>query len=218
MDPITTAKAMLADMRALACDSASATCMEVIDYFQQKGQPNSYKINEGVDLDLFKPLKMKKTHDVLFVGSPTPERHAHLDYLTSNGINVKVFGSGWHGKFGVLHPIYNAGLVAEINQSKIVLNVSRTDSYSDRVTLSMASGAFVITSDNNEIHRDFIAGKHLETFSNQKELYEKITYYLKNEADRTQIADTGCALVRNRSGWGSVCVSILERINDFELF
>lgn len=218
MDPITTANIMLADLRASSCTAASATCMEVVNFFKEKGQPNSYKINEGADLELFTPKRMKKAHDVLFVGSPTPERYQSINYLMSNGITVKVFGDGWHGNFGANHPIYNASLVSEIYQARVVLNVSRTDSYSDRVTLSMAAGAFVITSDVNEIHTDFLVGRHLETFSNDQDLYEKISYFLKNEDERERIAEHGCALVHDRYGWETVCQNILGKVNNNELF
>jgi spore maturation protein CgeB len=218
MDPITTAQVMFADMRASACTAASATCMEVVDYFRKYGQQNSYKINEGVDLELFKPISFEKKHDVLFVGSQTQERMSHIDYLAKAGIRVKVFGDGWHGKFGAMHPIYNASLVSEINQAKIVLNVSRTNSYSDRVTLSMASGAFVITSDVNEIHIDFISGKHLETFATREELYEKVTYYLKNEEERKKVAAQGCSFIRSRAGWETVCVNILYKVVNYDYF
>jgi len=218
MDPITTAKMILADLRASACTVASATCMEVVDFFKENGQPNSYKINEGADLDLFTPKYMDKKHDVLFVGSPTPERFKSLNYLMNNGVNVKVFGEGWHGNFGANHPIYNANLVSEIYQAKIVLNVSRTDSYSDRVTLSMAAGAFVITSDVNEIHTDFLVGRHLETFADDQDLYEKVIYFLENEEERERIAEQGSSLVHDRYGWKTVCQTLLGKVSNNELF
>lgn len=218
MDPITTAKAIQADMRASACNNASATCLEVVNFFTENGQPNSYKINEGVDLALFKNLNMKKKYDVLFVGSPTQERHQFIDFLIHSGIHVKVFGEGWHDKYGETHPIYSAGLVAEINQARIVLNVSRTDSYSDRVTQSMAAGAFVMTSLTNEIYSDFLVGTHLDVFSTPENLYKKIRAYLDNKTHREQVAKEGCAMIRSRASWEQVCESLLGKVKNNELF
>lgn len=215
MDPITTARAMHAGMRAKVCDAASATCFEVVKYFKEEGQPDSFKINEGADLELFKNLNMKKVNDVLFVGSPTVERHQFINYLVNHGIKVKVFGDGWHGQYGAMTPIYNASLVAEINQAKIVLNVSRTDSYSDRVTLSMAAGAFMMTSDTNEIHSDFLARVHLDTFGSNEELLAKVKYYLKKDEERERIAKTGCEFVRDRFGWETSCNHILGKANEY---
>jgi len=212
MDPLTTAKIIMADMRAYVCRGASATCMEVVDFFKNCGQPNSFKINEGVDLEIYKNLYMDKTNDVLFVGSPTNERAKCIDFLVNNGISVKVFGQGWHGSYKAGHPIYNTDLAHEINKSKIVLNVSRTNSYSDRVTLSMACGAFVLTSDVPEIHNDFVEDMHLSLFNGPQDLYKKVSHFLAKDncAEREGIAEAGSLLVRNRSSWERTCEHILE--------
>ena len=212
MDPITTAKAMGAKDRALACDYASATCSEVVDYFKRSGQQNSYKINEGVDLEMFRPSNVEKTTDVLFVGSPTNERAQAIDFLLNCGIQVKVFGQGWGGRFGAGHPVYNADLVAEIRRAKIVLNVSRTNSYSDRVTLSMAAGSFVLTSDVPEISNDFNVGIQLETFDSLDDLFHKVNYYLNKDVTREAMAIVGCNHVHSTLSWETVCSSIVWKV------
>jgi len=214
MDPITTALAMNAKERALACNYASATSLEVIDCFLNAGQPNSYKINEGVDIEMYKPSNIEKTTDVLFVGSPTTERTIGISYLINSGVNLKLFGDSWGSKFGAGHPIFNADLVSEIRRAKIVLNISRTNSYSDRVALSMAAGAFVLTTDVPEIHKDFKVGHHLEAFSSYEDLYERVSFYLVEEKLRERIAKSGTEWIRETRSWELICKKILGITND----
>lgn len=79
-------------------------------------------------------------------------------------------------------------------QSKINLNITMRSIQSgipQRIWDIMACGGFVLTNDQPEIHEYFEVGKHLEVYRSQKELIEKIDYYLKNEDERRWIAENG---------------------------
>jgi spore maturation protein CgeB len=62
---------------------------------------------------------------------------------------------------------------------------------SSRPFSTMGFGSFYLAWQTNGIERLFIPGKHLETFSSFEEGWDKIKYYLKNEKERSKIAQTG---------------------------
>lgn len=213
MDPITTSNVMGAPDRAQACTSASATAMEVVNQFKENNQPNSFKIIEGVDTSLYYPISVEKSTDVLFAGSITQDRAVCVNFLRSNGVSVNLFGEGWPPVYKAGRPIYNEDLVNEIRKAKIVLNVTRTNSYSDRVALSMAAGSMVITTEISEIHRDFDVDNHLITYSGVHELVAKVLYYLYSVDKREAIARYGCEFVQENFTWEKKCYQLLRGIS-----
>lgn len=72
---------------------------------------------------------------------------------------------------------------------------------SDRIFRIMGSGAFCLTRWYPGIEKDFIDGIHLKTFKNEDELIYLINYYLKNETERIEIAEQGCAHVHENFTW-----------------
>lgn len=60
----------------------------------------------------------------------------------------------------------------------------------------LAAGGFVLMNFQPEIAENFVIGEQLDTFINEKELLDKIAYYLENEEEREQIARAGQQAVR----------------------
>lgn len=76
----------------------------------------------------------------------------------------------------------------------------------------MAAGGFVLTNYQPEIPENFVVGEHLETFVNEKELLEKIAYYLEHEEERSQIARAGRQAVREYHSYRERAIAIFNTV------
>ncbi len=76
----------------------------------------------------------------------------------------------------------------------------------------MAAGGFVLTNFQPEITENFVVGEHLETFVNEKELLEKIAYYLEHEEERAQIARAGQQAVREYHSYRERAIAIFNTL------
>ena len=81
-----------------------------------------------------------------------------------------------------------------LGKSKIGLNFSfSVDNHQlkGRVFEVMLSGAMLLESENPQTASLFEEGKDYVSFSSKEDMVDKIRYYLKNEAERIQIAENG---------------------------
>lgn len=76
----------------------------------------------------------------------------------------------------------------------------------------MAAGGFVLTNFQPEIPENFVVGEHLETFVNEKELLEKIAYYLEHEEERAKIARAGQQAVREYHSYRERAIAIFNTV------
>jgi hypothetical protein len=53
------------------------------------------------------------------------------------------------------------------------------------------TGSFLLTEECNETAEYFVAGKHLDTFTNENDMLEKVRYYLSHPDERNEIAAAG---------------------------
>ena len=151
----------------------------------------------AVDIENFKPMNLKKKHDVVFVGSDKADRADFLKYLVSKRINFQVYGRGWD-KYPEIKPFYKGTISDEdfvtlINETKINLCFSKNYFNSPHVlerTLEMNScKSFALTEYVKGYFPKFVEGKDIATFKNNEELAKKINYYLKHEKEREKIAE-----------------------------
>lgn len=145
--------------------------------------------------------KTKYECEVSAIGAFEPERAASVLYLAENGIKVHIWGGLWQSWLRK-HPnliVHNQFLFGEhyakaICATKINLNFLRKinrDEVTSRSVEIPACGGFMIA-ERTQRHADFfVEGKEAEFFSTNQELYEKVVFYLKNEALRDQIAKAG---------------------------
>lgn len=68
---------------------------------------------------------------------------------------------------------------------------------SQRVLDIMATGSFVLTNYQKELEEIFEIGKEIVVYKSEKEMIEKIKYYLDNEEERLLIAKNGYKKVKN---------------------
>lgn len=76
----------------------------------------------------------------------------------------------------------------------------------------MAAGGFVLTNFQPEIAENFVIGEHLEIFVNEKELLEKIAYYLEHEEERVKIARAGQQVVREFHSYRERAITIFNTV------
>lgn len=94
--------------------------------------------------------------------------------------------------------------------SKINLNITIPNIKSGiplRVYDILGAGGFCITNFQAELPMHFENEKHLVWYYNERDLFEKVEYYLKHEEERNRIAIAGRKYVKN-------CCSYENRINE----
>lgn len=191
------------------------------DYFmslqyQMEGIKKAIYSPFGFNSSIYKKLDLPKIYDVTFLGGVSPLRKWTINKLKKEGINLKVFGRGWHNNE---EWISHEKMVEIFNQSKINLNLSNAISYDLNFLLHSVSSPRAI----RQIlllkkHREQVKGRHYEingcggfqlsyyvqglnlayeieneiaVFDNIYTLAETIKFYLANEKLRENIATNG---------------------------
>ena len=103
---------------ANACDLVATGCPISVLKYQEKGYEAFYVPNESYG-GIFKNYSLKKEIDVLFFGKISHDRKEFLDFLSNNGISLKIVGE--NNNF-----VTDEELSKLISKSKIVLNFSKT--------------------------------------------------------------------------------------------
>ncbi len=126
-----------------------------------------------------------KPYDVIFRGSQS-EVHLHrsrlLKFLQNSGVNIDIQQKPY------------IECLENYTQSKIVFNCSLNGDTNRRVYEVLMAGGFLLTdrlSPHSGLFSLFKEGIHLECYGNERELLEKIDFYLKNPERAEQIAVAG---------------------------
>ena len=154
-----------------------------------------------------KPIDTPETPqpiDVLFVGSGDLRRIFLLEGIREH---VSVRGNRWQRNFPLIseqlrariddRPVWGKELHQLLGQSKIVLNITRTDFYGAetginlRIFEALAAGCFLLTDHCDELGELFRIGEEIETFRSSAELTDKVTLFLSDEGRRKEIARRG---------------------------
>ena len=146
------------------------------------------------------PVKIDKEIDVCFIGDCTKnDRMDYVNHLIKNGVSVETFGKG--SKNGII----NWNEFSKImSKSKINLNFTKIDNLNwincgepllNRVRQSKGrpieialTKSFCLSEYSPEINVMFETGKEIDVFHDEKELLEKVKYYLSSDCRREEIA------------------------------
>ena len=145
--------------------------------------------------------------DVLFVGGLS-KKHSNrwetLELIFNNFKNIGIYGYGidevpdiYQFKKCFKGMIFNEDLRVIINKSKISINLflngfdNLTSGINQRTIEINACGAFQLSKYSPNIKKVFKIGEEIEVFENNKELLDKIKFYLKNSKIREKIALNG---------------------------
>jgi spore maturation protein CgeB len=137
-----------------------------------------------------------------FIGAYEYERADSLFFLAQHGVPVRVWGPNWKEKCKYSHlnlkiegkPLWGEDYARGICSFAINLGFLRKicrDLQTQRSVEVPACGAFMLAERTSE-HLDlFEEGKEAEFFETNKELLEKVRYYLSHEQERQRIAQAG---------------------------
>ena len=145
--------------------------------------------------DIFRKLQdNSKLYDVSFVGNQhVADRQLWIENLVKAGIDIELFGG-----VGSRKKVHYYKFVEVINQSKINLHFSKNvingelvDQLKGRVFEVTLCGGFLLCEYAPILEHLFEIDKEIVCFKTLEEAVEKINYYLKNDAEREQIAKNG---------------------------
>ncbi|MBF0117978.1 MAG: glycosyltransferase family 1 protein [Desulfobacterales bacterium] len=143
--------------------------------------------------DLDKNLHIMIQNIVIAVARIKP-----LKSLLDNKINLRVFGNEWNRhpwfKDVAMGPVNNGpDLNRLINETKINLNINPAMSFHNKVAEVTGASAFFLTRNIGKydllpIDMFFKLGEEVILFEDEKDLLEKVIYYLEHEEERKEIA------------------------------
>lgn len=173
-------------------DAVFVTTPECVDWYMKEGVP-AYYFPLASNPDIYFPIEgYEKKYDVGFIGRKYGIRGRIVEYLISNGINVKAYGPGWDS--GTLDISENNDFY---NSCKIVLGTGNIG-YSYKLMNPKLrdyevplSGVLYITNYSKELSLSFEQDKEIVFYNGKEELLMKINYYLKNSCEREKIAELG---------------------------
>ncbi|HSI37946.1 MAG TPA: glycosyltransferase [Methylotenera sp.] len=144
------------------------------------------------------------SNDVLFVGSCDLRRIFLLESIKDK---VTIYGERWKRNVPLIsneliqrvvdHAVWGESLYKLLHDSKIVLNITRSQFYGAetgvnlRIFEALSAGCFLLTDYCEEVAELFIVGEEIEVFRNANELKEKVDYYLNHPEERKRIAARG---------------------------
>ena len=161
---------------------------------------NSYQICEGYNEDIDRPHNMEKEYDISFIGQLHSNRSTFINSIKQD---VKIINNAYGDKHAI-----------EVSKTLINLNFCTDSGASDRVYKIMAAGGFLLSDDWDGRENHFIDKEHLVIFKDEKDLNEKIEYYLKNKEEAKAIALSGSQAVKkfSRKNWASRIVELYNEV------
>lgn len=162
----------------------------------------------GCDIDRFDAIGTEAKEcctdlvDVCFAGLFDSHREKYLMALREFNLGIWSWNIGdFNTPLKRFHRGHAFGdnLVRIYKSAKIVLNIHRSFERSGgnyRLFEIPASGAFQMVDDKPGLSKYFSVGKELVTFSDERDLRNKVAHYLENESERSAIASAGHERVR----------------------
>lgn len=141
--------------------------------------------------------------DVIFIGHFEDDgRDEAIKLLVENGIDLKLYGTGWEmsgyhdffiEKMGIIKPLYDDYNLA-LNSAQIALvflSKLNNDTYTRRCFEIPATKTMMMAEYTNDLNSMFEEGRDAEYFRNKEELLEKIKYYLAHPEIIREIGQNG---------------------------
>lgn len=140
---------------AAACDIAIFTNKDPVIRYELKPKKIHF-VDQGVDIEIFKPVKTEKIYDIVFPGNFFGSQFCGSDLrinlvrnLINHGYNIQVVGDGWPEDIGALPKQGANELNITLNQAKISVGISHFIDVpyytSNRLYQCMATGTPHIT-------------------------------------------------------------------------
>ena len=168
----------------------------LMDVYKKENLNNVF-LTCGINTDNFKAINIEKKYDVTFVGTPKKDRYDFIKYLIEKGIKVNIFGAGW-SKYPDLKKVYGGQLSSEnlvkvINQSKINLcfsqNYQKGPHLKGRIFEVCGCKSFILCEYAPIVKDFFKQDREIVFFKDNKDLLNKVRYYLNSNDKRNKIAE-----------------------------
>jgi hypothetical protein len=176
---------------------------DYVERFQQLGFRQVHWLPFACDMEIHGYRSLQKEWDIGFVGHVhSPERVRRLKLLASR----YRMNDYWKS--------YPKEQISEVySRSKIVFNTSINGDLNMRVFEALASGSMLLTDRIANGQSDlFKPGLHLVEYSDDRNLFEQIDYYLNHPEEREKIASQGCLLVAQQHTYGHRVETILDTV------
>jgi len=183
------------------------------DWVKMAYSKDSEVCYHGVDTSKFKPIKMKKTFDVLFLGEKTKIEGWDLleDSLEffSKKPKIKVVQRTQSGK-----GIPDSELVKEYNRAKIVVCLSRNEPFGLVPLEAMACGVPVVAVQEGGFVESVVNGKSGYLIArNPEKLYKAIKTLLNNEKLRNKMGQYSVRYIRKNWSWDNSAANLIRIMN-----
>ena len=187
--------------KAKEFDVVFLTIQKHIPIFKEHlGHNRVYWLPHAGEPTCYKPESIVKKYDVCFVGYlPTEERIVLLDRL------FKEFPNFWYGQrfFEEASHIYS--------MSKIAFNCSVADEANMRAFEIPLSGTLLLTDYSRElVELGFKDNVNVVFYSDEKEMVDKVRFFLKEDVVREKIAKAGYELVLKQHTYLDRAKKIME--------
>lgn len=184
------------------------TKLSNVEKLLKHGAQKCVHLPHAADITMLKPQKLSEEEvaewgsDIVFTGSYEEDRANYLEALRFDGFDIKIWGVGWHRASNsklvrrglVRSPVYGPGLAKVISASKICLGFLRksvADQQTARTYEIPSCQGFMLHERTDECVKLFREGVDAEFFGSYEEMRSKISFYLKNEKARDEIAASG---------------------------
>lgn len=163
----------------------------VARYLTELNVPNCYGIVESCSEKEFYPVKPEKKYkaDISFIGTRNDYRDSFINALRKAGFAVKTYGTGYDEY--VTGDKFNS----VCSSSKAVLNIGTHNDlwgyWSDRIPRTMACKTMSLNHYCPGFEEEYENFKHMVWFKTVDECVSLAERYVKDEQERTRIANSG---------------------------
>ncbi len=192
---------------------------------RKRGFNNISLMRHSVDTEFYYPLDCAKRYDWSFVGKWTPSRQAFVERAVKVSGNAAVFGPKWMKKNlsnGAVRRVVKgeqlrgAELIKLYNESRIVLNITqwgfeKRSGVNMRILEVPACKAALLTDDSVDIDTIVVPGKHVIVYNGPDDFEEKLSYYLRNDAERNKIAEDGYNHITSTYSYADIARALIEQ-------
>lgn len=199
-----------------------------VDESRRLGFGNTSLLHHSVDPSVFRPVDLPKIYDWAFVGAWSEKRQGFIEQALKVSGNGAIWGPKWTKKNPFNMQIIRAhkgkyiegeDLVRLYCQTAVVLNVTnwgrgegdRRSGMNMRVLEVPACGAFLLTDGSKDLKSMVTPGADVVIYEGLDEFASKLSYYLREEGEREDIARRGRAHVAGSYTYAHVARIIAER-------
>ena len=214
MDPLITLKQIPESIsHAQMADFSSCTGLGVAEYLSSQSQKNVFHIFEGIDPEIFYPVQPVSEYetDISFIGTRTPERQLHIDFLRERGFKVKAYGNGFEKE--VVGDEFN--IVCSSSKAMLAINNEHTtkEYFSDRIFRYGACRSFVLHSYSPGMEKHFNENEHVVYFNDKITLLEAATKFVNSEHSSTIAQNLHNKIILHHT-WDIVAKTIIHIVEE----